>query len=163
MAEEKKLPRHKRLYKDSPKLERGEDGHMGVSNDHRGEHETEGEKIADDVQSGDDGMKVTERHATERTQLKHKHMKEHMDIHTTNELEHMGHKGGDKSEMHSRHHEKLKHMHKEHEAETKAMHGRHEKEMGAGESKEMSIDGKDKGHETTKDKAASEPKAEKKE
>lgn len=158
---EKKLPRHQRMYSKTPKLERGEDGHMGVAehNDHRGEHETEGEKIADDVQSGTDGMKMTERHAAERTMLKHKHMKEHMDMHSANEVEHMTH-DGDKSEMHVRHHEKLKHLHKEHEAEHKAMYGRHEKEMHSGEGGEMTVK---EGHETPKDKSASEPKKDKKE
>lgn len=161
MAEEKKLPRHKRLYKDSPKLERGEDGNMAASkkNDKTGEHETEGEKIADDVQSGDAGMKVNERHAAERTMMKHKHMKEHMDMHSAHEVEHMTH-SGDKSEMHVRHHEKLKNLHKEHEAEHKAMHGRHEKEMHGGEEKDMGVK---EGHETSKDKHASEPKKDKKE
>lgn len=133
-------PRHSRMYKDSPKLERGEDGNMEAKkpSDKRGELPTKAEEIANDVQSGTDGMKVTERHATERTMMKHKHMKEHMDMHSAHEVEHMTHKG-DKSEMHARHHEKLKSLHKEHEAEHKSMHSKHEKEINGVEAKDQDV------------------------
>jgi len=145
MAEEKKLPRHKRLYKDSPKMERGEDGHMGVTK--RGDKENEAETAADAVQSGDDGIYVTEgmpphvRHAHERR-----------DMHNRHETEHSVHdhaKAGSKKEMHGRH-----------QKEMKDMHGRHEKEIESGEHKDMDIK---EGHETGKDKGASETKSEKKE
>jgi len=119
-----KEPRHKRLYKDSPKLERGDDGHMGVTK--KGDKPNEAEKVADDVQSGMDDVKVTEgmpanvRHASER-----------MDMHKRHEMEHAVHdhaKAGHKEELHSRH-----------EKEMKAMHSRHEKEVGDGEGKDQDI------------------------
>lgn len=146
---EKKLPRHKRMYSDSPKLERSEDGDMEAKkpSEKGGELPSKAEKVADDVQSGDDGMKMTERHAAERTTLKHKHLKEHMDTHSHHELEHMSDKS-DKSEMHKRHHEKLKSLHKEHEGEQKSLHAKHEKEIGGAESKDQDIK---KGHETAQD------------
>lgn len=143
-----KEARHKRMYKDSPKLERAESGDIKATkpSDKEGAP-SESMRKADEIQSGDDGLKVTERHATERTSLKHKHMKEHMDMHSTHEVEHMTHKG-DKSEMHVRHHEKLKNLHKEHEGEHKSMYSRHEKEVTHGEKKDQDIK---EGHETGKD------------
>lgn len=66
----KKAPRHKRMYSDSPKLERGESGNMEAKkpSDKRGEKPSESEKEADKAQSGDDGMKVTEPHEDARIQ-----------------------------------------------------------------------------------------------
>lgn len=46
MAEDKKMPRHKRMYKDSPKLERGESGKMEAKKP------SENQKKADETQSG---------------------------------------------------------------------------------------------------------------
>src|ERR1041385_5025136 len=87
-----KEPRHKRLYKDSPKLERGEDGNMDPSKkqDKRGEKASEGEKKADEAQSGTDGMKVTEPEQARIQEIK---------------------------DMHSRHEEEMKAIHKRHQKE----------------------------------------------
>jgi len=114
-----KEPRHERLYKKKPTLERGEDGHVGVK-----------EKEADKVQSGVDGMKMEETHG-EGMPMHVRHSAERHDMHKRHEMEHAvhdHHKAGHKKELHKRHQEEMK-----------AMHGRHEKEIEAGESKEMTI------------------------
>ena len=115
------MSRGEKFYKNSPTMKMDkETGKMSVSRE---------QEKADRVEDGTDGIPVhegMETHAGERTMLKHKHIKEHMDMHTKHVVEHMAHKG-DKAELHKRHHEELKVLHKEHEAEHKAMHGRHEK------------------------------------
>ncbi len=134
MAEkEKRKPRHERMYDEKPHLERDEGGNMAVKkNDHRGEHESKGEKASDKVQADEDGMKM---HEGMPPHIRHAH--ERMDMHKRHEMEHAVHdhaKGGHKEEMHSRH-----------EKEMKDMHGRHEKEMMAGEHKDEDIkEGKEK-------------------
>ncbi len=50
MADKKSTPRHKRLYSDSPKMERGEDGNM------KAKKPSEGQKKSDIVQSGIEGQ-----------------------------------------------------------------------------------------------------------
>lgn len=78
MVDEKKkeaIPRHKKMYKNSPKLARGEDGKMGV---------TKGEKKAADVNSGTDGVPEHESHALE---MGHKHEKEHLELNQKHEKE----------------------------------------------------------------------------
>jgi len=130
---EKKMARHSRMYKDSPSMERGEDGKMGVTK--RGDKETSSEKEADKVQSGDDGVKMTEGMPTH---IRHAH--ERMDMHKRHEMEHAVHdhnKAGSKAEMHGRHQTEMKNMHK-----------RHESEIEHGEGKDQDIK---KGHETGKD------------
>ncbi len=127
MAEEKKLPKHKRLYKDSPKLERGEDGDVkAVKPSDKEGAPSESMKKADEIQSGDDSVKMTEGMPSN---IRHAH--ERMDMHKRHEVEHAVHdhaKAGAKEEMHTRH-----------ESEMKAMHGRHEKEIDAGEHKDQDI------------------------
>ena len=119
---EKKAPRHERMYKAKPHLERGEDGHIGVK-----------EKEADKVQSGTDDMKMEEHHGMPM-HVKHSMERHHMNArHETEHTMHDHHGAGSKKEMHERH-----------EKERKDMHTRHEKEMEAGEHKEMNIDGKNK-------------------
>lgn len=117
MAEEKKKPKHERLYSKKPHLERGEDGHVGVK-----------EKEADKVQSGTDGVKMTE-HKGEGMPIHVRHSHERHDMHKRQEIEHQmheHHKAGSKKELHKRH-----------EIDFKDMHSRHEKEIEAGESKDM--------------------------
>lgn len=133
-----KEPRHSRMYKTKPHMERGDDGKMAV---------TKNEKEADKVQSGDDGVKMTE-----GMPMNIRHAHERMDMHKRHEIEHAVHdhsKVGSKAEMHGRH-----------QAEMKNMHARHEKEIGSGENKDQDIK---KGHETGKDESASEAKSAKKE
>ncbi len=69
---DKKAPRHKRLYKESPTLERGEDGNMAVSKkqDKRGE----------EPKPGADGEPAAEPHEEARIQ-------EIKDMHTRHETE----------------------------------------------------------------------------
>ncbi len=129
-------PRHKRLYKDSPKLERSEKGDIkAVKPSDKEGAPSESMKKADEIQAGDDGMKVTEglpphvRHAHERQSM-----------HARHEMEHSVHdhaNAGAKKEMHGRH-----------EKDMKDMHGRHEKEIDSVEKKDQDIK---EGSETKKE------------
>ncbi len=121
------------MYKDSPRLERGEDGKHSVK---RGEEKKAApaapdkeEKVAD----GTDGMPVETRHMHERRAMHHKHMGEHMGLHHKHEMEHSH--GGEKAGMHERHETERAALHKEHHKELSALHDKHEGEMG-GESEE---------------------------
>lgn len=82
---DKKLPRHKRMYKDSPKLERGEDGNM------KAKKPSESRQEADKVQAGIDERQDVEpeedarmqeikdmhsRHQTEMAAVHKRHQKE---------------------------------------------------------------------------------------
>lgn len=121
-------PRHKRMYKKQPHLERGEDGEVGVA-----------EKEADKVQSGDAGVAMTEHNDGMPAPMRHAH--ERRDMHNRHETEHSMHEAmnkGSKKDMHTRH-----------EKEMKDMHARHEKEMDSGEGKDQDIK---EGKETAKDK-----------
>lgn len=112
MAEEKKetkKPKHEKFYKDSPKLERGEDGKMGVSR---------GEKKAEDIQTGTEGAQREPVH--EDHEVSSRHTMDRMTMHHKHESEHMAHKGDDKHEMHERHRDEHKAMHKRHEKESKS-------------------------------------------
>ena len=95
-----KEPRHKRLYKDSPKLERSDDGNMKPTkgNDRRGEKASDSEKESGAVQSGTDKVKVNGE----------------------------DNKGGDPVE--DARIQEIKDMHSRHETEMKAIHKRHQKE-----------------------------------
>src|SRR4051812_49285377 len=117
---EKKLPKHERLYKKKPTLERGEDGHVGVK-----------EKEADKAQSGMDDVKM---HEGMPMHIRHAH--ERMDMNKRHEMEHAVHdhaEAGSKSAMHGRHQLEMKNMHKSHESE-----------IGSGEGRDQDIK---KGHE----------------
>jgi hypothetical protein len=135
---EKKAPRHKRMYKDSPKLERGEDGNMKSvkPSDKRGEEPTESEKEADKVQSGTDGMQMHESHAASRRSMHHRHLHEHTMMHHQHELEHAHHKG-DKASVHEKHEKEYADMHKRHHTEMKSLHKSHGKEGGEKGGEEM--------------------------
>ncbi len=85
MAEEKKTPRHKKMYKDSPHLERdSESGKMAIKK----KAPSASQKESDKVQSGTDGMTVHEKtlqelnqkHQKERLEIFHKHEKEYLDV-----------------------------------------------------------------------------------
>lgn len=87
----KKPARHKRMYSDSPKLERGEDGNMAAKKP------SEGEKKADEAQSGDDKVKVNgednkaepseEARIQEIKDMHSRHEKEMMAIHKRHQQE----------------------------------------------------------------------------
>ncbi len=87
-----KKPRHKRMYADSPKLERGESGKMESKkpSDKRGEKPTDEEKKSNAVQSGNDEQDM-EPHEEARIQ--------------------------EIKDMHSRHETEMKAIHKRHEKE----------------------------------------------
>lgn len=85
MPEDKKTPRHKKMYKDSPHLERdGESGKMAVKKS----GPSEKQKESDAVQSGTDDIGVHEKalqelnqkHSKERLEVFHKHEKEYLDV-----------------------------------------------------------------------------------
>lgn len=76
---DKKLPRHKRMYKDSPKLERGEGGEMKSvkpsDNDKRGENpspKTDGEP---DMEPNEDAriQEIKDMHSRHQTEMKSIH------------------------------------------------------------------------------------------
>lgn len=105
----------KQMYKDSPRLSRGDDGKMSVSKKPTGA-EKEAEKVNGQVEE----MPVHEHEMSSRHNLD-RHM-----MHAKHEHEHAAHKGGDKHEMHERHH-----------TEMKAMMKKHEDEMGSGRADAM--------------------------
>ena len=110
-----------KMYKDSPKLERDEDGNLGV---------TQRQEESDETQAGTEGMAVGVRQAHDRRDMHHRHEMEHMALHHKHEREHMAHdiaKGGEKHEMHKRHEEEHKAMTDRHHHEMKKMHAKHEK------------------------------------
>ncbi len=89
MAAEKKEPVSKRAYKNSPRLERKEDGKLGVSKK---------AKESEKEQAGTDGMEVNGspemdvRHSKERLILHHKHEIDHAEMeakHTKEKLSEM--------------------------------------------------------------------------
>ena len=120
------MSRSEKMYKDSPKLERGEDGNMGVKKPSPADAENMG--TAGGAIPGTPGeMPVQAHQAHERREMHHKHAHEHLQMHSRHELDHAGHKEGDKSEMHKRHEEELKGMHEKHHKEMKSMHEAHNK------------------------------------
>lgn len=106
MAE--KEPKHVKMYKNSPTLEKKEDGTPYIKKN----NPTETEKKTGKVDSGTAGM---QEHEGMPIDVRHAH--ERRDMHSRHETEHMMTKG-DKKEMHTRHVEDMKSMHKKHEKET---------------------------------------------
>lgn len=97
-----------KMYGNSPKLEREEEsGKVSVKKKVM-DKDTSGE--GEDQGSGE-AIPVTSRHAMERMEMHHKHMRDH---HTHD----MG-KHGDKKEMHKRHSDEMESMMKRHEKELK--------------------------------------------
>lgn len=121
-------PRHKRLYKNSPKLERGEGGHMDVVKPSQVESDRE--------QAGIDGMKVS---GELPAHVRHAH--ERRDMHNRHETEHAVHDnaaGGDKGEMHARHQREHTDMHKRHAKEyAKSEHNKDDNEKAGAGKKEI--------------------------
>jgi len=128
------MTRASKMYKDGPTVKKDEEtGRPKVS---------KREEAADKVQEGMDGVKVEEKngpHEHARRAMHHRHMHEHMQMHHMHEIEHSMHKGGDKSELHTKHEKEYASMHERHHSEMKTMHGHHEKE-GHGESGEKMIE-----------------------
>ena len=123
------MAKHGGFYDESPEMKRDDDGKMGVKKSEKTHHEGKGkeESVASDLE-------VHSHHARDRREMKHRHIKEHMDMHAKHQHEHALHEhmgNGHKGEMHARHHSELKDLHGRHEKEMKEMHTRHEKHMGA--------------------------------
>lgn len=123
-----KEPRHRRMYKESPKLERGENGKMDVVKSSRVE--------ADKEQAGIDGMKVSGdlpphvRHATERRDMYNRHETEH--------AVHDNAGNSDKQEMYSRHLKEHGDMGKRHAKEyAKSNHNNDSNESAGAGKKEI--------------------------
>lgn len=138
--------RKERMYKDSPKLERGESGEMGVKKPNKAQVVEAG---VDGAQREGEGASETlpshVRHQMERDQMYARHSHEH--------ALHDHHESGDKAEMHERH-----------AKEMKSIYGRHEKEMKAGSmSGEKSKPVKESSSEKTGEKEIEKIKSDKKE
>ena len=122
-----------KMYKASPKMERGEDGAMEVVKKEKTEGGHKG-KEKKDMEAN--SMDMAHRHGHERREMHHRHQAEANDMHHKHEVEHMTHeekygmKG--KEEMHARHEEEHKALHKKHQAEKKALHKKHEDEITGG-------------------------------
>lgn len=119
------MTRASKMYKDGPTVKKDEEtGRPKV-----GKREEE----SDRVQEGMEGVKMEEKsgpHEHARRAMHHRHMHEHMQLHHMHEIEHSMHKGGDKSELHTKHEKEYAAMHTRHHAEMKEMHAHHEKEGG---------------------------------
>lgn len=101
----------KEMYGHSPKLERGEDGKMSVTNKKQQEKGSEAPSSNKDVGEpqhvrNEEAENMTARHNLERHMLHGKH-----------EHEHATHKGGSKEEMHARHAKEHSAMLKSHNEE----------------------------------------------
>lgn len=75
---EKKESRSERMYKNSPKIKKGEDGKVTIDKSSK-------------VNDGTDGIQESESHASEKhiQELEHKHSKERMHMFHKHEEEHM--------------------------------------------------------------------------
>lgn len=102
--------RSERMYKDSPKMERGDDGHVAVS---KKKVETEEKEAGADgaIRSdSSEAMPAHVRHGMERRSMQERHETEHA-VHD------YAHDGDSKDEMHGRHAKEMNQMHKRHEKE----------------------------------------------
>ena len=116
-----------RMYKDSPRLDRGESGDMEITRSKGHNMEKAG-----GTAGTEEAMPHHVRHAHERHAMHTKHVHEKMQMHGRHEQEHgmADHHGHDKAEMHKRHHAEHQVMHKQQEKEMADMQARHEGEGG---------------------------------
>lgn len=120
-----KAPMHRKLYKDSPEMERdNESGNMAVK-----KPSEKAEKESERTTDGTASMPIHEEHAGERMEMRHRHIKEHVDMHTKHAMEHMHHKG-EKHGLHEKHEKQHAEMHDRHHKEMKKLHEAHEKDHG---------------------------------
>lgn len=119
----------KKMYKDSPRLARGEEGGEMEVTRHKSEHMEKHGGTA----GTEEAIPHPVRHAHERNAMHKKHATEHMELHHRHMHEHhmADHHGHDKGEMHGRHHAERTATHKMHEKEMQDMMSRHEGEGGA--------------------------------
>lgn len=129
------------LYKDSPALKRDDKGKVGVEKPSEADGENMG--IEGNPLPGSEGKMPIQ--ASERREMKHKHVTEHLAQHHRQETEHENHAEGDKKELHKKHEAEHKEMTERHHEEFRAMHKRHNK--GEAPKKEASGEGKSGGAE----------------
>lgn len=106
------MTRSSKLYKDSPRMERDEEGKVSIKKPSDKEKQSEmgdGEPVHEPKEH--QGIPSHSRHVMERMEMHRKHEHEH------HAHDHGGH--GEKSEMHKRHHKEMGDMHKRHEKELK--------------------------------------------
>ena len=122
-----------RMYGNSPKLAKGEDGKVKVT---KNEKVNDGvDKVKENESHAGTAVPAHERHHMERMAMFHKHEHEHL----THDHAH----AGDKSELHKRHQEEMKMMHKKHEKE---LAHEHSEEVG-GEKLVKKVEENKKGKE----------------
>ena len=127
---EHKLMGSKGMYKDSPKLSRGEDGKMGVHKEKQAEHGGE------DPSAGHEGEPVHVEHEEAENEMHEMHSKHNLErhmLHGKHEHEHHIHegKGGDKKEMHKRHMAEHTEMLTRHSKESAGINQNEGEEQGA--------------------------------
>lgn len=127
----------KRMYKDSPKIEHGEDGKAKVSRparDAKAEKVQSGTEGVEENGSPDGSLPMPARHAMERREMHNRH-----------ETEQSMHKG-DKKMSHERHEKEMKEMHARHEKEMMSAGGKPETKPEEGNEKEKAskVEKKDK-------------------
>lgn len=120
----------KKFYENSPKLERGADGKMGVQKKHQSEANTEdpsagheGEPVHVKEESGEEAHDMHSRHNLERHMLHSRHEHEHH-VHEK--------KGGHKMELHAKHAKEHGDMLKAHDKEMAGINENEGAEPGAG-------------------------------
>ena len=116
----------KGMYKDSPKLERGEDGKMGVQKKHQSTKSTE------DPSAGHEGEPVHVEKENEEHEMHARHNMARHHLHAQHEMEHAMHKGGSKEHMHAKHAKEHGDMLKAHDKEAAGINENEGAEPGAG-------------------------------
>lgn len=117
------------LYKDSPELERGDDGVTRVRKGPKAQPAPDQEEGEAD---GTEGMPIDVKHAHEMGDMHARHIHERVAMHHRHQTE-LHHHEGDMAEVHKRHEASHKEMHDRHHAELVAMHKRHRGEHGGKE------------------------------
>lgn len=118
------MSKSEKLYKDSPKLERGEDGEMGVKKPSEADKENMG--ASGNPLPGSSGeMPIEMVHQGQRREMHHRHATEHLAMHHRQETEHAAHKGGDKKKLHGHHEKEMMELHTKHHEEMVSLHKKH--------------------------------------
>ena len=146
------MSRASKMYSKSPKLERDEDGKMGVKTPEKAQEIEAGVQGVDGKGGG--SIPAGIRHSHERIAMHHRHIHEHLEMHRKHEMEHAHHKG-DKKELHERHEKEYAEMHAKHHGEMKKLHakqeGEHSKEMKSEEKGDAILNKATKGGEGEKE------------
>ncbi len=113
----------KEMYKNSPKLERGEDGKMSV-------HKKSQEANSENPSEGHEGEPVHVKNEEHQNMHARHNLERHM-LHGKHEHEHAMHKGGSKEAMHERHAKEHHNMLKSHNEELAGINENEGAEPGA--------------------------------